>query len=57
MQGRRSYNSTLVPINPEIDWTIQQRHSDNSDTEEEEFKEEEPMMKEPVNQPPPVRRL
>jgi hypothetical protein len=48
-QGLRSKNSTIVPIDPEIEQTIQQRPRDNLDTEEEfkveeeEFKVEEPM--------------
>ena len=45
MQGRRSNNSTLIPLVPEIERTIQQRPRDNSDIVEEEFKEEEEELK------------
>jgi hypothetical protein len=50
MQGLRSNNSTLIPLDLEIEQIIRQRPRDNSDTkEEEEFKEEEPMVKQFVN--------
>ena len=59
----RSNYSTLVPVDPETDWTIRQRPRDNPDTKEEEFKEEEeelkvlePMVEQLVNEPPPMRR-
>jgi hypothetical protein len=58
MKGLRSKNSTIIPINQEIERTIRQRPRDNSDIEEEEeeFKEEEPMAEQLVNRPPAMRR-
>jgi hypothetical protein len=45
MQRLRSNNSTLIPLNLQIERTIQQRPRDNSDTKKEEFREEEEELK------------
>ena len=44
MQGRQSQDSTIIPLDLEIEWTIRQRLKDNPDTKEE-FKEEEEELK------------
>jgi hypothetical protein len=56
MQGLRSKNSTILPIDTKIVRTIRQNPRGNLDTKEEEFKVEEQMVEQLVNQPPLVRR-
>ena len=60
MHELQSKTSTIIPIYPKIEQTIQQRLKDNPDieefkVEEEELKVEE-TMGEPVLNPLPVRR-
>jgi hypothetical protein len=57
MQGLRSKNPTILPINMETNRTIRQKPRDNVEEEEEEFDvEEETMAEQFVNQPPPEQR-
>jgi hypothetical protein len=46
MQGLRSKNPTIHPINTEIEQTIRQKPRDNVEEEEEEFNIEEETMAE-----------
>jgi hypothetical protein len=58
----RSKNPTILPINTEIEWTIRQKPTNSIEEEEVEFKVEETMAEQLVNQqplvnpPPPTRR-
>jgi hypothetical protein len=52
MQGLRSQNPTILPINTKIEWTIRQKPRDNAEEEEELNVEEETMVAQNVNQPP-----
>jgi hypothetical protein len=53
MQGLRSKNPTILPIDIEIKWAIRQKPRDNLEEEEEELDvEEETMAAKNVNQPP-----
>jgi hypothetical protein len=57
MQGLRSKNPTILPIDIEIERTIRQKPRDNIEEEEEELDvEEETTVAQNVNQPPPERR-
>jgi hypothetical protein len=57
MQGLRSKNPTILPIDIKIEQTIQQKPRDNIEEEEEELNvKEETMAAQNVNQPPPKRR-
>ena len=62
MQGLRSKNPAILPLDIEIEQTIGQRPRDNVEEEEEELNIEEEMAEQLVNQPqlgnqsPPVRR-
>ena len=49
MQGLRSKNPTILPIDTEIERTIRQKPKDN-------IVEEETMAAQNVNPPPPTRR-
>ena len=51
MQGLRSKNSVILPLDTEIERTIRQRSSDNIEEEEEELNIEEEMAEQLVNQP------
>ena len=52
MQGLRSKNPSILPIDIEIEWTIQQKPRDNVEEEEEELDiEEETIAAQNVNQP------
>jgi hypothetical protein len=51
MQGLRSKNPTILPIDIEIERTIRQKPRDKVEEEEEEFQIEETMAKQHVNQP------
>jgi hypothetical protein len=55
MQLLRSKNPIILPLDTEIERTIQQKPRDNIEEEEEEFMEET-MAAQNVNQPPPQRR-
>ena len=57
MQGLRSKNPTIHPIDIEIERTTRQKSRGNVEGEEEEFDVEEEMMADQiVIQPPPERR-
>jgi hypothetical protein len=57
MQGLRSKNPTIFPLDTEIERTIRQRLVDNVEEEEEELDvEEETMAAQNVNQLPAERR-
>ena len=62
MQGLQSKNPTILPLDMQIERTIRQKPRDNVQEEEEEFKIEETMAEQFVNQlplvnpPPPTRR-
>ena len=51
MQGLRSKNPAILPLDVEIERTIRQRPRDNIEEEEEELKIEEEMAEQLVNQP------
>jgi hypothetical protein len=54
MQELQSKNPTIIPIDREIEWTIQQKPRDNVEEEEEEFEVEEMMAEQFVNQSLPT---
>jgi hypothetical protein len=62
MQGLRSKNPTILPIDTKIEWTIRQKPRDKVEEEKEEFQIEKIMAEQLVNQPqlgnqpPPERR-
>jgi hypothetical protein len=56
MQGLRSKNPAILPLDTETERTIQQKPKDNVEEEEEELQIEEAMAEQNVNQPPPKRR-
>jgi hypothetical protein len=56
MQGLRSKNPTILPLDTEIERTIWQRPRDNIEEEEEFDIEDETMAEQNVNQPPPEQR-
>jgi hypothetical protein len=62
MQGLRSKNPVILPLDTEIERTIRQKPRDNVEEEKEELQEEEAMAEQQVNQPqlvnqpPPERR-
>jgi hypothetical protein len=57
MQGLRSKNPTIFPLDAEIERTIRQRLVDNVEEEEEELDvEEETMAAQNVNQLPAEQR-
>ena len=51
MQGLRSKNPAILPLDTEIERTIRQRPRDNVEEEEEEHNIEEEMAEQLVNQP------
>ena len=51
MQGLRSRNPVILPLDTEIEWTIRQRPRDNIEEVEEELNIEEEMAEQLVNQP------
>jgi hypothetical protein len=51
MQGLRSKNPVILPLDTEIERTIRQKPGDNVEEEEEELQEEEVMAEQQVNQP------
>jgi hypothetical protein len=56
MQGLRSKNPAILPLEIEIERTIWQKPRDNVEEEEEEHQIEEAMVEQLVNQPPLERR-
>jgi hypothetical protein len=50
MQGLRSKNPAIFPLDTEIERTIRQKPRDNVEEEEEELQEEEVMAEQHVNQ-------
>jgi hypothetical protein len=56
MQGLRSKNPVILPLDTEIERTIKQNPRDIVGKEEEELQKEEAMAKQQVNQPPLVNQ-
>ena len=52
MQGLRSKNLVILPLDTKIERIIRRRPRDNVEEEEEELKIEEEMAEQLVNQPP-----
>jgi hypothetical protein len=51
MQGLRSRNPVILPLDTEIERTIRQKFGDNFEEEEEELQEEKAIAEQHVNQP------
>ena len=56
MQGLRSKNPAILPLDTEIERTIRQRPGDNIEEVEEELNIEDEMAEQHVKQPQPQRR-